>query len=74
MTPTDYLTVKQTAIALHVTDRTLMRWRNDGGGPAFVRCGSRKVLYRRADIDAWLAARTFRHRAHEVCAGSAAPG
>lgn len=37
------------------SQRTLEGWRLRGGGPAFIKAGSR-VVYRRADLDAWLAA------------------
>jgi len=48
------------------TPRTLQRWRATGDGPAFVRAGKRRVLYRVADIEAWLRDRTYRHRADEI--------
>ena len=49
------LTEPETARALHVSERTLQRWRGSGEGPAFVRAG-RRVLYRPADIEAFLEA------------------
>ncbi len=36
--------------------QTLARWRHEGRGPAFVKSGSR-VLYKGADVLAWLEAR-----------------
>ena len=48
------------------TPRTLQRWRVTGDGPAFVRAGKRRVLYRVADIESWLRNRTYRHRADEL--------
>lgn len=36
--------------------QTLARWRHEGRGPAFVKSGSR-VLYKSADVLAWLEAR-----------------
>ena len=66
--PPEYLTDKQLCEMLHIDERTTGRWRTDGGGPPYVRVGDRRVLYRRADVDAWLAARTFKHRAAEAVA------
>ena len=70
----EFLTDAQLCARLDVTDRTTHRWRRDGGGPPFVRVGRRRVLYRRTDVDGWLAARTFAHRAAEfVAARNTAP-
>jgi hypothetical protein len=49
--------------------RTAQRWRASGEGPPFVRLGRRRVLYRVADVEAWLAARTFKSRADELSYG-----
>ena len=38
------------------SERTLETWRVRGGGPKFLKAGSR-VFYRRRDLDAWLAER-----------------
>jgi predicted DNA-binding transcriptional regulator AlpA len=57
----EFLTDGQLCEMLHVTSRTTMRWRRDGNGPVFIRCGERRVLYRRADVLAWLTARTYPH-------------
>jgi predicted DNA-binding transcriptional regulator AlpA len=62
----EFLSDAQLCALLHVTTRTTARWRVEGNGPAFVRAGGRRVLYRRADLDAWLAHRTFPHRAAEA--------
>lgn len=67
-TPTDYLTDSQFCGMMNVTPRTSNQWRRDNTGPAYVRIGPRRILYRRADVDAWLASRTFKHRAAEVVA------
>jgi excisionase family DNA binding protein len=64
----EFLTDAQLCALLHCDDRTTLRWRNDGGGPQFVRVGPRRVLYRRSDVEAWLTARTFAHRAAEAVA------
>ena len=42
---------------LRLSERTLERMRVTGDGPPFVKTG-RRVAYRSADIDAWIASRT----------------
>jgi predicted DNA-binding transcriptional regulator AlpA len=64
----EYLTDAQFCGMMNVTPRTTNEWRRNNAGPAYVRVGPRRILYRRADVDAWLASRTFRHRAAEVVA------
>lgn len=46
--------------------RTLQRFRVTGEGMPFVRLGARRVVYRVADVEAWLAANSFPHRAAEM--------
>ena len=46
--------------------RTAQRWRTTGEGPAYVRIGPRRIGYRPKDVQAWLAARTYKHRADEL--------
>jgi len=48
-----------TASYLGVAKQTLARWRCEGGGPAFLKLGTR-VRYERADLDSWLDARRRR--------------
>ena len=62
----EYVTDTQLCELLQVDMRTTLRWRDDGTGRPYVRAGPRRILYRRADVDAWLAARTFPHRAAEA--------
>lgn len=47
--------------------KTLQRKRIEGGGPVFVRLG-RRVMYRRADVQAWIAANTFASTSAETVA------
>jgi hypothetical protein len=54
-----------------IPPRTAQRWRATGDGPPFVRLGRRRVVYRVADIERWLAARTYAHRADELARRSA---
>jgi predicted DNA-binding transcriptional regulator AlpA len=59
----DFLTQHETAAELNVCERTLDRWRRLGEGPPVTKIG-RKVLYRRASVQKWLAARE--HQASAV--------
>lgn len=62
------LSPQKTAEILNVSLRSLERWRGTGDGPAFVRVGARRIAYRSEDVQAWLAARSFPHRAAEMAA------
>lgn len=53
----DNLTTKSAAEYLGSTPATLNTWRYLNKGPRYVRMG-RKIMYRRADLDAYLAANT----------------
>jgi predicted DNA-binding transcriptional regulator AlpA len=61
-----YLTDQQVCGLLHVGPRTTCRWRKDGDGPAYVRIGKHRILYRRSVIDQWMAQREYKHRAQEA--------
>jgi excisionase family DNA binding protein len=50
------LTQREAAALLHLSERTLERFRVSGTGPRFVRLG-RSVRYRLADIEAFIATR-----------------
>jgi excisionase family DNA binding protein len=52
----ELLTPDETAGYLRATKQTLARWRCEGGGPAYVKMGMR-VLYRRSDLETWIAGR-----------------
>ena len=62
----DYLTQPQTEDRYKVSGRTLERMRATGDGPPFIRVGQRRILYRVADFEAWLAGRTHASRAAEL--------
>lgn len=47
---------REVAELLHVSTRTLEKWRVSGHGPRFVKVG-RGCLYRVEDIESWLATR-----------------
>ena len=66
----DFLTDPQLCELLHVSPRTTARWRVEVGGPPFIRAGGRRVLYARAAVMTWLAARTYPHLAAERVAGA----
>lgn len=51
------LDTRAAAAYLALSPRTLEKWRTRGTGPAYSRIG-RRVVYRRDDLDAFVAART----------------
>ena len=52
---TAFLTPDELASRYRIPKPTAAKWRWNGSGPAFVKLGSR-VLYREADVEAWIAA------------------
>jgi excisionase family DNA binding protein len=50
------LTQREAATLLHLSERTLERWRVAGDGLKFIRLG-RSIRYRLADIEAFIASR-----------------
>ena len=54
MNSSDLLTSKEVATYLRVCPYSLSKWRRQGSGPPFIHATSRKVLYSRAALDAWL--------------------
>lgn len=60
--PKRYLNSEEAARILRLSARTLERMRVEGSGPKYLKAGRgmrARVLYRPADIEAWLEARTF---------------
>jgi hypothetical protein len=57
--PSELLNTSQLADEIDVSPRTVEGWRLTGEGPPYIRCGSRAVRYRRADVIDWLSARRF---------------
>ena len=55
----DFLSDSETARKFRVNKKTTARWRENGEGPPYIRVGTRRILYRQKDLDAWAAARTF---------------
>jgi predicted DNA-binding transcriptional regulator AlpA len=56
-TPSDILLTPEASIYIRAGESTLEKWRLRGDGPPFIRIGSRKIGYLRADLDQWLASR-----------------
>ncbi len=65
----DWLTSNAFAEWLGLKPQTIRKWRVRGGGPSYVRLGYR-VLYRRVDVEIWLAERTFKHTSEEKVLGA----
>lgn len=53
----DVMDAAEAATYLRTSPSTLAKYRVHGGGPVFIRQSTRKTLYRRADLDAWMQAR-----------------
>jgi hypothetical protein len=62
----EYITEQGLHARYLIPPRTAQRWRQDGTGPKFIRLGRRRIVYRISDVEAWLTARTYRHRADEL--------
>jgi predicted DNA-binding transcriptional regulator AlpA len=60
------LTQAETSEWLRLSERTLERWRVSGSGPVFVKLGKR-VLYRQADLDEWIASHAVRSTSEAGC-------
>ncbi|MEX3007205.1 helix-turn-helix transcriptional regulator [Hoeflea sp. TYP-13] len=54
-----YLNAQQASSLLGIAISTLAKWRLSGTGPEYAKLG-RRIIYRRVDIDAWLARNSFR--------------
>ncbi|MET3646136.1 helix-turn-helix transcriptional regulator [Phyllobacterium ifriqiyense] len=62
----DLLDAREAAVYLRNSPSTLAKYRCFGGGPTFIRISSRKTLYRRSDLDAWITARAQTSTSSEV--------
>jgi predicted DNA-binding transcriptional regulator AlpA len=51
---------------VHVSPRSLQRWRAKGGGPRFIRLGEKKVGYRESALTIWTESRSASSRAEEL--------
>lgn len=68
-TPSPLLTESDVADLLRISVRTLQDYRCSGRGPKFVKIG-RRIVYRQADVDAFIDARVF--ASTSACEGVAA--
>jgi hypothetical protein len=55
-----FLDTDEVAKIIRMKPATVRYWRHFGKGPKFFKMGEHKVLYRREDVEAWIAAQ------HEV--------
>jgi predicted DNA-binding transcriptional regulator AlpA len=62
----EYLSDHSFCGMLEITPRTSRSWRRDGISPPYIRLGLRRILYKKSDVEAWLARQTHLHRAAEV--------
>ena len=53
----EYLLTREAADLLRMKPQSMRRWRWAGGGPPYIKLGS-KVLYQRSALLVWLTART----------------
>lgn len=53
----DFISVDELCAALDIDRATLYRWRRKGIGPAEIKLGRQKVLFKREDVDKWLTER-----------------
>jgi excisionase family DNA binding protein len=60
------LTVLEAAYYLRLSKSYLDKSRLIGGGPAFIRAGRRKILYRKQDLEEWLRQHRFASTAEYV--------
>lgn len=63
-----YLPPPLASVEIGVEVSTLAKWRFKGNGPPYIRCGGRKILYDRADLEAWLNERKHTSTAEESVA------
>ena len=62
------ITEEEAATLLRVKQFTMRKWRREGGGPPYIRCGGRLIRYTRNDVIGWLADNKFGSNAHELSA------
>jgi len=56
--PDAFLRTQEAADYLRIARSTLEKYRLSGEGPLFSRVGKRVVIYRLADLDAWVGSRS----------------
>ena len=55
--PKKYLAPDEASQFIGAAVQTMARWRCEGGGPPFIRVGSRRIRYALDDLIAWMDAR-----------------
>ena len=55
----ELMTTREAAAYMRSSIADLAKLRHHGGGPVYIKKSARKVLYRLADLDAWLASKAF---------------
>ncbi|WP_143483530.1 helix-turn-helix transcriptional regulator [Propionicimonas paludicola] len=68
----EYWTTAEAAEFAHHAPGTLEYWRGQGKGPQFVKLPSGRVLYRAADVVAWMEGEVQHFAAHELAAWTGA--
>ena len=63
-----HLTAAKLAERLNVSLRSIERWRVTGEGPAYIRAGTRRVLYPAHEVARWESERLHASRAAEMAA------
>lgn len=56
--PNELLLAAEVAPWLHQSVQALAQMRYRGTGPRYIKVSARKVLYRKADVDAWIESRS----------------
>lgn len=51
-----YMTAQEVADEQRLSVETLYHWRKAGTGPRSTKRGSRRIVYKRSDVDAWVTA------------------
>ena len=64
------LTEQETAAFLKVKIYSLRKWRREGSGPCYIRCGGRLIRYVEGDIISWLKTNSFDSSAAELLAAT----
>lgn len=55
-----FMTTEEAGVYLRLSKSSLAKLRLYGGGPMFIRVSGRKIVYRRSDLEFWMAAREHR--------------
>lgn len=68
-TPSPYRDTKAAAEYLHISPSWLEALRVRGGGPAYLKLGPKRVVYRLEDLDAWATAQRRLSTSQEIQEG-----